>query len=730
MATTRRVIVGLCVSSHLLFACDAQAPPFSSLVGPLGAASELDCALRNLTWEYGQQLGSQPGASLAMLPPFQSLFDALRLDIDCGILPPKGLAQSTHAPYIQPALAAAATYYADPVHGNDGNNGTEAFPFLTVNRAVVASRAGPAPASIFLRQGTFFLPATLNILPIDSGLSIAAYPNESETLSGGMPLLGLNWSRTPAPPSPPMTAPIVGSILAWNGSDCVTSPGATRPGVCVPLGSGTPDAAACAVLCLTSPSCTGYTWHDATTGTWHEWCYARVDGFRESDGRAGHESAWRVEPVAIWTATVAPGVASFDQLFIGAVRAVRARWPNANPEEDIAPTGYATAAGWLPPAQFPPPVEAHVSDPNRSSYDPFFPTFQWGWNGSVGNFTTGSFWGTKRPPAGAQYEVPSGVVLPPDAPNASSWDISAAVVHAFHCSSWGDWAFVVDASGGPPASVNGSLRFARGGWQEARGCATGGGFFVENVPQLIDAAGEWHFDPVTRTLLMAFNASTLPNATTLYAAQLATVVQVSGAADSPVDNVRLGPQLTFTHTTTDYTLPYTVPSGGDWSFHAGAAVSLAGTTNVVIQGCRFTRVGGNGLLIGGYNRATSVQGNEFSYAGASGIVVAGLHGFNITGGLPDYPEGTMVTGNLGHELGLFVKQSGFLYSAISANTSIAGNVFFNGPRAGINVVRDSYGQAGGLSVMPDSQTAAAERWFWRRAHNHGKSRAEFCTRNE
>lgn len=691
-------------------AADASSAVDSALlVGPHAVNPELDCLLRSLAWEYGQHLGSLPGASPAMLPPFRTLFDALRLSADCGLTPPPPEPRGA-GPTVAPrsAARAAATYYADPVHGSDSNAGTLSSPFLTVGRALAASRAGPAPASIVLRGGTFFVPETLELLPADSGLSIAAFPGESATLSGGLPLSNLTWTRADVPPSPPLSPPTTGSLLAWNGSSCVKNPGESHPGVCVPLGT-TPDAPACAALCLASgatqanASCTGYTWHDNTTGPWHGWCYGREDGYNHVDGEPGHVSAWRLEPVELWSTVLPAGMPLFDQLFYGAsgVRAVRARWPNSNPEIDISPNGYTSASSWLPPAAFPPPVEFHPRSPNRSAYDPFFPSFQWGVNGTVGNFTTGSFWGTTHPPAGDQYRVPSGVVLPPNAPpNASSWDTSGAVLHAFHCGGWGDWAFIIDASTGPPADVNGTLVFSRGGWQEARGCATGGGFFVENIPQLVDAAGEWHYDAETRTLLAAFNASTPPSNTSASSPQyitshLATILSVSGTSSDPVRAVTLGPNLTFAHTLADFEEPYTVPSGGDWSFCASAAVVISGTEATVVQGCTFTRDGGNGILVSGYNRGVEILGSEFSYTGASGIVIAGLNGSAVTAGAPDFPEGTLVAGNLGREVGVYVKQSGFLYSALSANNTVSSNVFFNGPRAGINI---NDGFAGGHNV--------------------------------
>lgn len=681
------------LSAALVLGCAHVAA--SSWTGPLSVDGALDCALRSLAWEYGQHLGGLLGAAPAMASPFRTLFDALRLSEDCGTVPPPLSSRSTsrRARRLHDSVA-NATYYADPVHGNDNNAGTFSSPFLTIERALSASRVGPTPAAIVLREGTFFLQDTLVLTPGDSGLSISAFSGESATLSAGAPLVNLSWVRSAAPPSPPLSQPVTGSLLAWNGSSCVSDPGDSHPDVCVPLGR-TSDAVACAQACMSSAACTGYTWHDNSTGAWYEWCYARLDGYDAPDHKAGHVSGWKIEPVVIWSAQVPQSIGSFDQLFywdgkrtLG--RAVRSRWPNANPEIDIAPVGYTSAAEWLPPAAFPPPREVHLATPNRSSYDPFFPFFQWGWEGTVGNFTTGSFWGTHNPPAGAQFKVPTGVVMPQSAPNVSSWDLSAAVVHALHCDSWGDWAFSVDPF--PSVPINGTLKFSRGGWQEARGCASGAGFFVENIPQLLDASGEWYFDAQTRTLTMAFNESSPPtaNGTFLIASQLVTILNVTGSALDPVVGIQIGPNLTFSHTSVDFDLPYMVPSGGDWSFRAGGAVTLIGTSGANVQGCTFSRVGGNGLFIGGFGRRCTVQANEFSFTGASAIVVAGFGGDGVTGGLPDYPEGTTVAGNLGRELGVFVKQSGFLYSAVSANHTITGNVFFNGPRAGINI-NDGFG---------------------------------------
>ena len=54
------------------------------------------------------------------------------------------------------------------------------------------------------------------------------------------------------------------------------------------------------------------------------------------------------------------------------------------------------------------------------------------------------------------------------------------------------------------------------------------------------------------------------------------------------------------------------------------------------------------------------------------------------------PWGTQIVGNIGHEIGLFQKQSSLYFQAVGALSFISRNVFFNGPRAAVNV-NDGHG---------------------------------------
>jgi hypothetical protein len=89
-----------------------------------------------------------------------------------------------------------------------------------------------------------------------------------------------------------------------------------------------------------------------------------------------------------------------------------------------------------------------------------------------------------------------------------------------------------------------------------------------------------------------------------------------------VQNVRFF-NLTFAHTAQTFMRRYEVPSGGDYAIHRNGAVRFEGTERSAVEGCVFDRNGGNGLVLSGYNRNTTIRRSSFRKLGDSAILLVG-----------------------------------------------------------------------------------------------------------
>jgi len=87
-----------------------------------------------------------------------------------------------------------STWWVDCSKGKDTNIGSKKRPFATIERGQAEARLSGPGSHIFLRGGTCYLKDTLHISPEDSGMSMSTYANEDVTLSGGLPLRGLDWT--------------------------------------------------------------------------------------------------------------------------------------------------------------------------------------------------------------------------------------------------------------------------------------------------------------------------------------------------------------------------------------------------------------------------------------------------------------------------------------------------------------------------------------------------------
>jgi hypothetical protein len=403
---------------------------------------------------------------------------------------------------------------------------------------------------------------------------------------------------------------------------------------------------------------------------------------------------YNVSGANIWVTRALRLPSTPGALFVGGERMVRARWPNCNPETCLVPDGYSNATTWLPPV---PPVGAPtVIHGNFSrAFDVYFPDYTWATGGAaVGRFEPPEgYWIAPSPPGGTTFATPAGFTYDPArfSPRAASWtNATTGIVHVFHGEYWGNWMF-------PVASLDaaaGRLLFGPGGWQEARGWPTGGALFVENVLQELDSSGEWFYDESTGDLYLWANGTAPgtppPTDDSITLAAVEQLITLTGTAGAPVVGATLsGLRLTGSQPTF-LARPFRAPSGGDWSFADTAAVVATGTADLAVHACTFDHLGGNGLLLRGWNRAAQVTQSTFTRLGDSGIVSAGYAAGQDLSAL-NVPVGTLVDGCLFCDLGQVVKQAGALYSALSANTTFSSNVAFNLPRAAVNVNDGAFG---------------------------------------
>lgn len=410
------------------------------------------------------------------------------------------------------------------------------------------------------------------------------------------------------------------------------------------------------------------------------------------------------------------------------VRQVRARYPNGNPQDNTGKCfsktqhigegcySYLSAQGGVSQLPASTMIYQLTNNLNRNNaplspttgsgswgsfkyqiYDPpaGHPVYNkpmpgWDWK----NNSLFSFWHDPfSRPGGVQY----GTDIAKNYSNAGT-----GVVQMFHSGLWGGWTYQIESQT-IDQHGNGALTFSHGGYQEARGSGIKSNhYFVENIKEELDSAGEWFHDPLTHELFFWPNSTdaaddgtsadaagtvgTLPSG--VVAPVLSTVVHIEGA-----ENVSFT-GITFTETRATYLDQYEAPSGGDWTVHRGATVEVVDSTGVQITGCTFEQIGGNGILLSNAARDNQITNNEFVQCGDSAVVSIGSS-VGVDGTGQTYPARNLISNNHMHEIGVYGKQTSCYFQALGQNNTLSNNLCYNGPRAGINW---NDGFAGGSTV--------------------------------
>eukprot|EP01116_Phalansterium_solitarium_P023012 TRINITY_DN785_c0_g1_i1.p1 TRINITY_DN785_c0_g1~~TRINITY_DN785_c0_g1_i1.p1 ORF type:complete len:881 (-),score=338.00 TRINITY_DN785_c0_g1_i1:265-2871(-) len=643
--------------------------------------ASFDCPMRELAVSFAGSI--QPNLGVAKL---QQVADALNgcpeKTPNCTVTVPTGAEERPRFGVfpLPDATDSASVYYVDAVHGSDSNTGTLQSPFRTIARSVQATRATPGTNTVVLRAGTFYLESGITLGPADSGLTFQAYPGEEAWISGAVPLTGISWK------------------VATPGQDVVK-----QQWNCVYGGYGTNTGkvanwTACQQRCNASSACTTWTWHDANQGSYALQCWLRTDGICADVSQSGHVSGWHTPTV--YVADVSSyNLETIKGLRVNGLRGIRARYPNADPElgfgSSLEATSWTAPNGPFNPDQvFRPPVPFRNSS---ASFEYYNLGVGGPWcSGPLAFDPPAGYWCSNMTEGGGAftYRTPLGMVADRHVlPNQPYKNATGAVIQAWHPSHWASRMYLVGPGGYSFSNIldRGTFEFIKGGFQDARGSNNAGEFYIENVFEELDWFNEWYYDESTQLLYFAFNGTGTPPSDGSVAAvpDLQVLFNISGSQQAQIHDVSfLG--IGFRDSAYSYFEAHTIPSGGDWALARTGSILAEGTVGLNMSGCVFERLDNHAVTLSGFNREAAIVNNEFVWLGESAIVLWGktdgspvpTFGFDATAG--NQPRYSTIQGNFAHELGIWEKQSSFLFHGKSCLNTIADNIFFNGPRAGIN----------------------------------------------
>lgn len=702
---------------------------------PDGVPVSFDCAVRKLAYEYGKETRPERG-------DFRTLFEALQLQ-HCDMKTPAEFDHYTSPDF---GAASATTSVFVSLDGKDTNDGTMKKPFASIARAVDAVK-GKKNSEILLRAGSYFVPEAVNIGSESAGLTIRNYKGEDVEVTGGVAFT-----------IPKSAWEVYKQEKGWDmhtGMNNVYGTAQAGTDTNTVKYMGTFDNIDDCKSALDADKdkkgpFQAFTYHhtdfDATFGGQ---CFGRTDVYWSPHKQSNVDSGYYKQQ-NVWRADVSSlGLDEMPGLRLNGKRAIRAKYPNGDPEQSglylegaDAGTGYGGdyVHGWVPlsantewvkPARKPdaeslvitaddwPSVEWPMSEDGGS---------RWTGEGAWGEYHLGmggycddldppiGYWCSMDPPRGQCWDKetnegsgctqthmsPDGMVFE----RAKGYaDPTGAVVQSWRGGGrWFTQQWLVESFDSDTNTLNFDPTT---GHQGGEGMTSSGQWWIENVKEECDDSNEWFFD--AKEQMLYFNPNTTdalagPNGDEEWVVPLTRVLfNVSGSQQDPVKDVTIK-GITIRDTRHTYLEPRGMPSGGDWTLQRIATMIIEGTEGFQFTDSFVTNIDGNGVGINGYNRNATIARNEFSWIGDSAMFAWGYTGNCLneacTKTVPykvgpdgrggEQPWGTVIADNIVREIGIWQKQSSMWFQAVTAETLIERNVHFNGPRAGINL-NDGFG---------------------------------------
>jgi hypothetical protein len=227
-----------------------------------------------------------------------------------------------------------------------------------------------------------------------------------------------------------------------------------------------------------------------------------------------------------------------------------------------------------------------------------------------------------------------------------------------------------------------------------------GDYYIENVIEGLNQAGEWCLDPIKRELTFWPPDGVDPNRSEIVAGGIPLMVSATGDVPNHkwVEHV-IFDGLTFTHAgrfdTTDMV--------------NGSALCLnSGVRNCEVRNCRVLDVGGCGVALCKECQNNLISGCEFSGVGENSVKISDFYGQG-----PMISSGNVVENNTIHDSATLIRHLGAIELADTGHNRIAHNLIFTMPCAGIVVDGDrpEYWDKSASPDLPPPYTAASIKPF-------------------
>lgn len=234
---------------------------------------------------------------------------------------------------------------------------------------------------------------------------------------------------------------------------------------------------------------------------------------------------------------------------------------------------------------------------------------------------------------------------------------------------------------------------------------------VENIFEELDAPGEWYYNKETGVLYYLPQEDMILETAAFEIVTTEEFIRIQGESpENPISNIHIqGIQFIRSYRTL-FTGNYERPLRGDWGIVRAGAIFMENAEHVKIENCLFKEIGGNAVMMSGYQKENTVSGSDFLHIGATGVLIAGKscavrdasnydddnHKTNISDFVPgpateDYPREVIIEDNYFYDIGTFEKQTAAVCMSVSESVTVRKNTVHHTSRAGINVHDGTFG---------------------------------------